>query len=94
VQNGLGGGNELAGGLWVMLISLAALRADALPKALSYLGIVAGAAGLVTVVPPLELVGAIFGLGLIVWFAWAGVVMIRADASRLTQRDVVLEPGH
>ena len=77
VQNGLGGGIEVVGGIWVLLVSWAALRADALPNASSYLGIAAGVAGLVTVVPALETVGAVFGLGLIVWFTWVGIVLLQ-----------------
>lgn len=76
VQNGLGGGNEIVGGLWVLLISLAAIVAGALNKPLNYLGLIAGLAGLITIVPVLEPIGAVFGLGLIVWFAWLGIVMI------------------
>lgn len=79
VQNGLGGGNEIVGGLWVLLVSWAALQTRALPRGLSFLGIAAGAAGIVTIVPALELVGAIFGLGLIVWFVWAGIILLRRD---------------
>ena len=77
VQNGLGGGNEIAGGVWVLLVSLAALTTAVLPRALNYLGLAAGAAGLITVIPALEAVGAVFGLGLIVWFAWVGVVLLK-----------------
>ena len=77
VVDGLGGGNEIVGGLWVLLLSWAALRSGKLPKALNILGVVSGAAGLVTVVPLLSEVGAIFGLGCIVWFAWLGIVMMR-----------------
>lgn len=78
VRNGLGGGNEIVGGLWVLLVSWAALRGGGLPKALNYLGLLVGVAGLVTLVPPLEMVGAIFGLGIIVWFVWLGVVLLRS----------------
>jgi len=77
VQNGLGGGNEIAGGVWVLLVSLAALRSGALPTAMNYLGIISGVAGLVTVVPALEDVGAVFGIGLIVWFVWLGLTLLR-----------------
>jgi hypothetical protein len=77
VQNGLGGGNELVGGTWVLLVGVATVRTGALPRALGVLGIVCGTAGIVTVVPSLEAVGAVFGLGLVVWFAWAGVRMLR-----------------
>lgn len=77
VQNGLGGGNEIAGGVWVLLASLAAMRTAALPRALNYLGVVSGIAGLITIIPAFEAVGAVFGLGLIVWFAWLGTILLR-----------------
>jgi len=80
VQNGLGGGNEIAGGVWVLLVSWAALKTGVLPRALSYLGMAAGVAGLVTIIPPLEAVGAVFGIGLIVWFVWVGIVLLRDGA--------------
>lgn len=79
VQEGLGGGIEIVGGLWVLLVSWAALRPGGLPRALNYLGLVVGVAGLVTVVPPLGDLGAIFGLGSIVWFVWLGIVMLRGS---------------
>ena len=81
VQLGLGGGNEMAGGLWVLLIGWAALRAGPLPRALNYLGVVIGVAGLLTVVPALEAIGLLFGLGLIVWFVWVGIFLLRSSAS-------------
>ena len=81
VQNGLGGGNEIAGGVWVLLVSWAALKTAALPRALSYLGMVSGAAGLATVVPALEAIGGVFGIGLIVWFAWVGILLLREEPS-------------
>lgn len=79
MRNGLGGGNEIVGGIWVLLVSWAALRGARLPRALNYLGVVIGVAGLVTIVPALEAVRAIFGLGLIVWFVWVGVVLLRSS---------------
>lgn len=85
VQNGLGGGNEIVGGLWVLLLSWAAMRTNALPRALNYLGIAAGTAGIVTIVPALEVAGAVFGLGLILWFAWTGLVLLRCPAERTTE---------
>ncbi len=82
VQDGLGGGVEIVGGLWVLLISAAALRSSALPRFLSYLGVVIGMAGVLTVAPPLSSLGAVFGLGQIVWFIWIGVLMLRRDAAQ------------
>jgi len=81
VANGLSGGMEIAGPIWVLLVSLAALRAGVLPKALNYLGVVMAVAGLFTIVPALEDVGIVFGLGLIVWLGWVGIVMYRGTPS-------------
>jgi len=81
VQEGLGGGNEIVGGLWVLLVSWAALRGGALPKALNYLGVAIGVAGILTVVPALDVLTDVFGLSQIVWFAWLGIVMLRNSQS-------------
>jgi hypothetical protein len=81
VQNGLGGGVEIVGGLWVLLISVASLHVSALPRPLSYLGVLVGIAGILTVAPPLSELGALFGIGQILWFAWIGVMLLqRKDA--------------
>jgi hypothetical protein len=77
IQDGLGGGVEIVGGVWVLLISIASLRSSALPGALSYLGFMVGAAGILTLVPSLSELGTVFGLGQIIWFAWLGFIMIR-----------------
>ncbi|MEL7432597.1 MAG: DUF4386 domain-containing protein [Chloroflexota bacterium] len=79
VYKGMGGGNEIVGGLWVLLVSLAGLR-GALPRALNLAGIVVGVAGIVTLVPMLTDVGAIFGLGIIAWYIWVGVVLVRSQS--------------
>jgi len=77
VTDGLGGGNELVGGMWILLVSLAAWGTKRLPKGLNVLGIVSALAGLITLVPGLSDVGMIFGLGSIAWFAWTGIVLLR-----------------
>lgn len=81
IQNGLGGGVEIVGGLWMVLVSLAALKTTSLPTLLNYLGVFVGAAGILTVVPPLADLGAIFGLGQIVWFVWVGIVLLTQSAA-------------
>lgn len=78
VEEGLGGAIELPGGIWILLASWASLRTGGLPRALNYLGVVIGAAGILTVVPALDVLGTIFGLGFIVWFVWVGIVMLRS----------------
>ena len=83
VANGLGNANgEILGGLWVLLVSLAALRAGGLPKGLNILGLLVGAAGIITIIPALNPLVAVFGLGQIIWFVWLGIVLLRNNPSR------------
>ena len=81
VFNGLGGGNEIVGGIWVLLISWAALRSGGLPKALNYVGLAISVPGILSTIPPLGELGLIFGLGQIVWFIWLGVELLRVRSS-------------
>jgi len=76
VFEGIGGGTEILGGLWVLLVSIAALKGQIFSKFLNYLGIVIGAAGILSVVPGLVLLTDIFGLLQIVWFIWLGIVLL------------------
>ncbi len=84
VSSAIGGGNEMLGGLWMLLISWAALQARGLPKSLNYLGLGIGAAGILSALPRLGNVGLIFGLGQIVWFVALGIIMLR-QSSRVVQ---------
>ena len=78
IENGLGGGVELAGGIWVSYVAVAGLRGQTLPRPLAWFGLVLGVCGVVTLIPAAAPVtGAIFGLGFIAWFAWAGVVLLK-----------------
>ena len=81
VRDGLGGGNEIIGGVWILLVSWAALQAGGLPKGLNYLGVVIGVAGILSAVPALGMLTDIFGLTQIVWFIWLGIVMLRDKTS-------------
>jgi hypothetical protein len=73
---------EILGGPWVLLVSWAALRAGELPKALNYLGVVLGVAGILSTIPALFLMLAlVFGMGKIVWLTWLGIVMLRSKTS-------------
>jgi hypothetical protein len=76
-------GIEVVGGTWMLLVSWAALRGGGIPKALNYLGVVVGIAGLLTLVPGLEMLALVFGLGQIVWFIWLGIVMLRTSPSAI-----------
>jgi hypothetical protein len=73
-----GGGGEIPGGVWLLLTGWAALQARMLPRVLSYLGLVLGIAGILTVVPVLEPAAFLYGVGLIVWWVLLGIFMLRS----------------
>ena len=77
IVEGLGGGNEIVGGLWVLLLSIAALKGNELPKILNYLGCLIGLAGILTVYPA-DVLTEIFGVGQIVWFFGLGIHLLRS----------------
>lgn len=80
VVDGIGGGNEIIGGIWILLISIAALQKNGLPKALNIVGIIVGVAGIMSTIPPLgEIGGMIFGLVQIIWFIWLGIILLRTE---------------
>lgn len=78
LMQGMGGGSEVVGGLWIGLVSAAALRSRTLPVWLNRIGVVIGVAGIATtsLFAP-EVVTSVFGLGSIVWFTWLGIHLIR-----------------
>ena len=79
VIDGLGGGNEIIGGLWTLLVSVVALRTRALHRLVNYFGLVVGTAGIISAIPALgEIGGGIFGLTQIVWFVALGVLLLGA----------------
>lgn len=80
VLGGLAGSNEAIGGIWILLLSWAALRAKELSRVLNFLGVVVGLAGIISLVPALaEMYIYIFALGQIVWFVWLGIVLLRSN---------------
>ncbi|WOE75926.1 DUF4386 family protein [Alterisphingorhabdus coralli] len=84
VQSALGGGIELVGGLWMLLICVAAIRDKLLPAWLNWPGILIAIAGICTFIPGMGDLAAIFGLGQILWFTGLGVHMLRRPAMVLT----------
>ena len=80
ITNGLGNANgEILGGPLTLLVSLAALWTGALPKGLNILGLAVGAVGILTIIPALNALVGVFGLGQIIWFVWLGIVLLRSD---------------
>ncbi len=77
VIDGLGGGNEIIGGLWTLLVSVVALRTRALRRSVNYFGLLVGTAGVLSAIPALgEIGGGIFGLTQIVWFVALGILLL------------------
>jgi hypothetical protein len=86
VALGLSGVNgEILGGLWILLVSWAALRTGRLPRALSWLGLGIGLVGILSVVPALKDAAYVFGLLQIVWLVWLGIVMMRTTERQAAQ---------
>ncbi len=77
VLEGLVGRVEVLGGLWILLVTWGALRAGKLPRALHYLGLAVGVAGIATAVPALAVLGIGFRVGELVCGAWLGIAMLR-----------------
>jgi hypothetical protein len=78
VTTGIDHSDRFLGCLWVLTTSWAALRTGQLSKPLNFLGLVIGIAGIVSsVAPALNELGYAFGVGIIVWWGWLGIVLLR-----------------
>jgi hypothetical protein len=86
-----GSGGQLVGGVWVLLVSVAALRAKEFPAALNWLGAGIGTAGILSTLPALSMFEVAYELLMIVWFGWLGIAMLRS-AGHFQQRVVAPEP--
>ncbi len=83
VISGMTGGNgELLGGLWTLLVSVAAWRGRAFPMPIIALGLLTGAAGILSAIPGLTALVAAFGLTQLVWFVALGVALMRTPVAR------------
>ncbi|WP_051275339.1 DUF4386 family protein [Aestuariibacter salexigens] len=76
VVNALGGGIEFLGGMWVLLVSMVALRQQQFPKPLGLFGCLVGVLGILTIYLAIPGFKDAFGLSQMVWFIWFGVAML------------------
>ncbi len=77
IADALGGaGGDILAGVWFLLVSGLALRASTFARGLGWLGLVTGAAALVSAVPGLGFFEVAGGLLQIVWFLWFGIVTV------------------
>lgn len=66
VELGLGGGNEIAGGFWITLVSLGTGHWG---RGIRWVGALTGLSGVATIIPAVgDPAGAVFGVGAILWF--------------------------
>ena len=86
VPEALVGRVEVVGGIWILLVTWAALLAGRHPRALNYLGVVIGGAGVLSLFPALEVLGSGFRLGEMVWFGWLGIVWFRGSRSAAARK--------
>jgi len=78
---GIDSSDRFLGCLWVGLVSLAAFRNKAFPKAFNVFGLAISAAGLMgTMMPALVSVSYIFGIGAILWWLAVGIYMQKSGA--------------
>ena len=91
VANGLGNSNgEILGGLFALLVSLAALRTGGLPKGLNFLGLLVGAVGVLSILPGLTDLVSVFGLSQMVWYVWLGMVLLHGRLGKPASQPVEL----
>lgn len=82
VTIGLDHSDRFLGCLWVLLTSWAALRTGQLSKPLNFLGLVLGIGGIVSsVAPALNELGYAFGVGIIGWWLWLGILLLQNSRS-------------
>lgn len=88
VSEGLGGGNEIVGGVWVLLLSIATFKYSFFSKTLNLLGLLVALAGILTILP-FDLFKEIFGISQIVWFIWIGMSMIRKQDKTFDHKELM-----
>ena len=88
VTIGIDHSDRYLGCLWVLLTSWAALRTGQLSKPLNILGLVIGATGIVSsIAPAFTELGYAFGVGIIVWWIWLGVILLHSNPVQATYKN-------
>lgn len=77
IQDALGGGLELLGGIWVFCIGFMGFSSNIFHKYFNLFSLLLGAVGILTVFPFFYSLGGVFGMLQIGWFIWLGVLLWR-----------------
>jgi hypothetical protein len=89
VTNGLSSANgEIVGGIWTLLVTMAAWQGKGLPRRLNYLGLWVGVVGLVSAIPALNAMTGLFGVSQVLWFVWLGIVLLRGKPGVAAKADI------
>lgn len=75
MQEALGGGTELIGGVWVLIIGVLGIKKGKFNRFFNSLTIVLGVVGVLSIFPFLMNLGGVFGLLQIVWFVILGFIL-------------------
>lgn len=78
ITESLGGGNEIVGALWVILLSIAGSKSGSISKPLVYFGTIVGTFGMCTIFPT-DIFAELFGISQIIWFIWIGIFMLKTQ---------------
>ena len=79
ITNGIDSSDRFLGSLWLLLSSLTALRVRLLARPLNYFGLFIGSVGILSsLAPALTALGLAFGVEILVWWIWLGIVMLRS----------------
>ncbi len=68
IFSSVGGGTEILGGIWILIISILAIKNNLFNKYINIMGIIIGISGILSHFPSLEFFQMVFGLLQITWF--------------------------
>ncbi len=71
---------ELLGGLWMVLVGVSAGKSGHFHKFLNLLAVGVGFLGILSIVPFLNILSALFGLGQLIWFIGIGISLLKGTA--------------
>lgn len=74
-------------------MSIAGLRVGGFSRAFGWFGVVVGAIGLASVIPPLTDLAILFGLAQIGWFVWLGFSLLRPNRGAERVRVAAAQPA-
>lgn len=78
IQDALGGGIEIVGAAWILIIGWIGLRSRTFGLSFSLNAVLIGLLGTATLIPATaDLAATSFGLTFVVWFVWAAIVLLR-----------------